>query len=301
MKQVIAKGVDISTWNGDVDFRKLRAEGVDFVIIRCGYGSNIEQQDDERFKENVRKATEIGMPYGVYLYSYADTLEKAKSEAEHTLRLIKGTTPLYGIWYDVEDVALPKDKKFLTDICVTYLEMIENAGYYAGIYSSLSWFNTRFENERIKPYDKWVAQWNKELTYKGTCGLWQFTNSYKIDDNNFDCNYSFRDFPSIIKGMSKPSETPKKSVAEMVKLTLLDEFGTGSERKARIKAEGYDYNAIQGLVNVKCREYMEIAKSVKKGNWGDGETRKKALRKAGYEEWEITYIQNLVNMMYGNA
>lgn len=299
MRKVYAKGVDISEWNGDVNFNDLKAEGVEFVIIRCGFGTDTTTQDDEMFHRNVQKCKEHNMPYGVYLYSYADTLEKAKSEAEHTLRLIKGTTPLYGVWYDMEDAKLPKDKKFLTDICVTYLEMIEDAGYYAGIYASLSWFNTRFD-ERIEAYDKWVAQWNNTFQYKGACGMWQFTDKYKIGGTNFDCNYAFCDFPSVIMGMSKPTEKPKKSVAEIVKLTLLDEFGRGSERKARIQAEGYDYSAIQGLVNVKWKEYSYIAESVYKGHWGNEPKRSEALRKAGYEDWEIEIIQNLVNDTYYN-
>ena len=102
MKEM-TRGVDISVHNGNVDFNALKAAGIQFVLIRCGYGSDFTYQDDERFAENVRKADAAGIPWGAYLYSYALDRDMAKSEAQHVLRLLGGKKPAYGVWYDVED------------------------------------------------------------------------------------------------------------------------------------------------------------------------------------------------------
>ena len=115
MKQL---GVDISEHNGSVDFSALQNAGVQFVILRCGFGSDYTNQDDARFKENVQKAEAAGMPWGAYLYSYATNSSMAQSEAQHALRLLQGKKPLYGVWYDVEDPQIAGGD--LTATCQTF-------------------------------------------------------------------------------------------------------------------------------------------------------------------------------------
>jgi len=131
------KGVDVSEMNGSVDFQALKAAGIQFVLIRCGYGSDYPFQDDACFAENVRKADTAGMPWGAYLYSYAKNADMAKSEAAHTLRVLNGRKPAYGVWYDVEDSQQAGCD--LAVICDTYCRAMEAAGLYVGIYSFLSW------------------------------------------------------------------------------------------------------------------------------------------------------------------
>ncbi|MEY8312890.1 phage holin family protein [Oscillospiraceae bacterium 42-9] len=126
----MTKGVDISVHNGNVDFNALKAAGIQFVIIRCGYGSDFTYQDDERFAENVRKAEAADMPWGTYLYSYALNRDMAKSEAQHVLRLLDGKKPAYGVWYDVEDEQ--QAGADLVSICETFCTAIEKAGLYVG-------------------------------------------------------------------------------------------------------------------------------------------------------------------------
>lgn len=195
------KGVDISTHNGNVNFKALQAAGVEFVIIRCGYGSDLKYQDDNYFEKNVKKAEAAGMPWGVYLYSYADSIEKAKSEAQHVKRLLGGRKPLYGVWYDIEDKIMPEQKKLLSDIVVTFCEAMEAEGLYVGVYSWGSWFNTRMD-DRVEAYDKWICQWYKTCEYQGQYGIWQYTNELKIGGKRFDGNWAYKDYPAIIKAMS---------------------------------------------------------------------------------------------------
>lgn len=197
------KGVDISEFNGDVNFSTLKQNGISFVIIRCGYGSDYTHQDDKYFETNVQKAEAAGMPWGTYLYSYAKDADMAKSEAEHVLRLLKGRIPKYGIWYDLEDSQIANSN--LTETSRAFCDRLESEGLYVGLYASLSWMENKLNN--LSDYDKWVAQWNSECTYEGSYGIWQYTNSLVIGGITFDGNYSYKDYPSIIASMnSKPSD-----------------------------------------------------------------------------------------------
>lgn len=285
------KGVDLSEHNGNVNFDALIKDGVKFVILRCGFGQDRTSQDDKQFKNNVEKCKQYGIPYGVYLYSYANTIEKAKSEALHTLRLIKGTKPAYGVWYDVEDKIHPMDKKLLTDIVVTYCEELENAGYYVGVYASLHWFNTRFD-DRIHQYDKWVAQWSSKCTYSGAFGIWQFTDDLKIGGKKFDGNYAYKDYPNLTGGATnvpKPSEPAKKKTVNALAIEVINgKWGNGSERKRKLTQSGYDYSAVQKRVD----QYYEVAKACCNGDYGNGEERKQKVTKAGYNYKTVQMIVN---------
>jgi len=190
------KGADISEMNGSVDFGALKSAGVTFVIIRCGYGSDIASQDDTRFAENVRKADAAGMPWGVYLFSYAENADMAKSEAQHVIRLLDGRVPAFGVWYDVEDTELGADVDFIT-ICETFCTAIEAQGLYVGIYSMLNWMNTKLDSPRLDRWDKWVAQVNSQCDYKKPYGMWQYCQSEQIAGKDFDMDYAYKDYPAL--------------------------------------------------------------------------------------------------------
>ena len=125
------RGIDISEFNGSVDIAALQGQ-VDFVIIRCGYGSDYANQDDPQFEANVKKCQAAGIPWGTYLYSYAKTKAMAQSEAAHTLRLLQGRRPPYGVWYDVEDSSLPSGESLIDNV-VAYCQALEAAGLYCGV------------------------------------------------------------------------------------------------------------------------------------------------------------------------
>lgn len=214
MAELPRTGIDISEFNGDVDIAGLKGQ-IDFVIIRCGYGSDYENQDDTQYEANVRKCREAGIPYGVYLYSYAKNTAMAQSEAEHTIRLLNGVRPLYGVWYDVEDSSLP-DGETLIDNCITYCSALERAGYYCGIYSFLYWMQTRLNNPRLDSYDRWVAQWNDTLDYEGPFGMWQYTNNGILNGKRFDMDRAYKDYPAIIEGMEGTDMT-REEVAQLAR------------------------------------------------------------------------------------
>lgn len=198
------KGVDISEMNGAVDFAALQRAGIQFVLIRCGYGSDYTSQDDSRFAENVRKADAAGMPWGTYLYSYAHTPDMAKSEAQHVLRLLNGRKPAYGVWYDVEDEQQAGDD--LVTLCEVFCNAIETAGLYTGIYSMLYWMNTKLDSRRLDKYDKWVAQVYNKCEYTRPYGIWQYSHSGIIGGKEFDMNFAYKDYPALT-GAVKKEET----------------------------------------------------------------------------------------------
>ena len=244
------KGVDISEHNGSVNFSTLKNNGVKFVIIRLGYGSNYTNQDDKRFAENVKKAEAAGMPWGAYLYSYAKNTSMAKSEAEHALRLLKGKTPLYGVWYDVEDPQLSGVDVVATS--QTFCDAMEDAGYYAGIYASLSWLNGSLNSSKLDKYDKWVAQWNSSCTYKKAYGIWQYTDKLVIGGKNFDGNWAYKDYPSIIKAMN--GETEEEDDEVLTYNQWKDYMERYEQEKAKEKVSSWAKEAVEfvqkeGLMN----------------------------------------------------
>ncbi len=247
-------GIDISVHQKGFNFTKAKAEGVKFAILRGAYSIS----KDKCFEDFYAKCKEHGILTGVYHYSMARTVEQAKAEANFLIKnVLAGKTFEYPIYMDVEDkVQRALGKKLLTDIIIAFCETVEAAGYYVGIYSSMSFFGTYMDESRLIPYDKWIAQWAKECTYKGDYGMWQFggeTNlirSNKVAGVVCDQDYALKDYPAIIKtaglngfGNTKPPENAVPSyVTEFAKAVIAGEWDNAEARKEKI------YKAIQDEV-----------------------------------------------------
>lgn len=234
--------IDVSTHQGIIDWEKVKPH-IDGAILRCGYGMDMESQDDAQFKRNADECTRLGIPFGVYLYSYADTNEKAKSEAEHALRLIKPYKLSYPVYLDLEEA----DKTAgIIERANIFGDIIEKAGYWCGVYSSKSWWETHLKG--LERFTKWVAQWYKECTYKGAhLDMWQYSDKGKVPgiNGNVDMNYCYRDFPALILG--KKEEAPKeKTIDELAQEVIGGKWGAGEERKKKLGAK---YEAVQNRVN----------------------------------------------------
>lgn len=197
----IAKGIDVSSYQGNIDWEQAK-NYIEFAIIRCGYGNNIASQDDIKFSRNASECTRLKIPFGTYLYSYATNINMAQSEVDHTLRLIKELELEYPIFLDVEDrsqLSLPKEQ--LVAIVKYYCEKMEEAGYYVGIYASLSTLNGILNSEELAKYDKWVAEWGQHFSYEGSSGLWQYTDDARIPgiETKVDGDQAFYNYPFIIR------------------------------------------------------------------------------------------------------
>lgn len=207
------KGIDISKWQGDINFKKVKSSGIDFVIIREGYGRKDPNQIDKKFKENYQKAKEAGLNVGVYHYSYADSAEDAINEARFCLENIRGMQFEYPIVFDIEDKEQQKlSNRQRTDIVKAFCNEIEVNGYYAMFYCNLNWINHYLcRDELLEKYDFWLANWYANSPVV-PCGIWQYSSEGKIDGifGNVDLDISYKDYPQIMKkcglnGFSKPT------------------------------------------------------------------------------------------------
>ena len=246
--------IDVSTHQGKIDWEKVKPQ-IDGAILRCGYGMDKESQDDSQFRRNADECTRLGIPFGVYLYSYADTIEKAKSEAAHVLRLIKPYKLAYPVYLDLEEHGTAGGA---VERAVVFGDIIEKAGYWCGVYANLNWWNNHLKG--LERFTKWVAQYNKTCDYKGAnLDIWQYSDKGKIDgiSGNVDMNECYRDFPAEILGGAKAEEVKpapvRKTVDELADEVIAGKWGNGADRKARLTAEGYDPEAVQNAVNAKVK------------------------------------------------
>ena len=241
-------GIDISKHNGNIDLTPYKGQ---FVIMRVGYGNFTL---DKKFKRNVEECKRLGIPFGVYHYSYALNAETAKKEAQAVLKEIEPyrNDIKVGVWFDMEDGDGYKRKngfKFNHDtiapICYAFCKIIEDAGYYTGIYTSTSWLKyVSGVNDR---FDKWVADWGtdngRQQTNTSNLGTIQQYTSNPIDK---DIMYA------DISRYSRKNGTPlRKSNEQVADEVIAGAWGNGEDRKNRLTQAGYDYNAIKSLVNNK--------------------------------------------------
>lgn len=218
-----SKGVDISEFNGNVDMNQLKKQGYDFVIIRLGYGSDQTDQDDSMFETNVKKAEAAGLDWGAYIYSYALTVNEAKSEANHTLRMLRGKQPTMPIAFDWEDDnykqrnGMPSNAT-VREIARTYVNTIYNAGYYPMIYTGYYWLKGAFDDDTLFEHcDIWLAQWSTKYDYHDRpLGMWQYGGETNYIESPtisglsgiFDKNYSYKNYPMIIKAYGYNNHMP---------------------------------------------------------------------------------------------
>lgn len=189
------KLIDVSEHQGKIDWEKVKPQ-IDGAILRCGYGMDQPDQDDVEFKRNADECTRLGIPFGVYIYSYADSVEKAKSEAEHVLRLVKGYDLAYPIYLDLEENGTQKGA---IERAKVFGDIIEKAGYWCGVYANLNWWENYLVG--LEQFTKWVAQYNDKCEYTGEyLDIWQYTSKGKVDgiDGNVDMNECYRNFPEEI-------------------------------------------------------------------------------------------------------
>lgn len=193
-------GIDVSYYQGKIDWEKVKNR-IDFAIIRCGYGRDLPSQDDPQFKRNADECTRLGIPFGVYLYSYAQNEIDALSEAKHIMRLVAEYKMEYPIYLDLEDPRIMRlDNSQIEKNCRVWAEELEKNKYFPGFYGSYYWWKTKLTGVVYKRYTRWVARYAQELGVEGF-DMWQYSDRGFVEGINtsVDMNYSFRDFPSEIK------------------------------------------------------------------------------------------------------
>lgn len=210
------KGIDVSSYQGVVDWKQVKSDAVEFAILRAGYGREISQKDSS-FERNYFGCTENNINTGAYWYSYALSADEAKKEADACLKSIAGKKLNYPVYFDIEDkTQLGLSDKRLQDIAVAFCNEMETAGYWVGIYSYKSFLESVFTEDFLKRYSIWVAHTGVKATdFKYDHGIWQYSHKGKIKGilSDVDLNYGYIDYPSMIKnaglnGYTKPDVTP---------------------------------------------------------------------------------------------
>ncbi len=195
------KGIDVSKYQGNIDWEKVKNAGIEFAIIRAGYGK-FDFQKDEKFEQNYSGAKNAGIPVGAYHYSYAKTVEDARLEAEVFLNWIRGKQFEYPVALDIEEKAQSdKGRQFVSDVIRAFCETVENAGYYVCVYSNKYWYDNFIDDDCKKKYDAWVAQWADSNTYAGNYGMWQYSSQGSVDgiSGRTDLDEAYKDYPEIMR------------------------------------------------------------------------------------------------------
>lgn len=231
--------IDVSYHQGTIDWEKVKAAGIEGVIIRCGYGMDMESQDDKQWKRNADECTRLGIPFGAYLYSYADSIEKAQSEAQHALRLLNGYKLSYPVYYDLEEAGTENGA---ADRMKVFADAIEAAGYWCGVYCNKSWWDN-YLNTLGDRYTRWIARYNTELGMDAD--MWQYSSKGKINgiSGNVDVNHCYRDFPAEIG-----TESTEQSTPQLAQVNYRAKVNTPSGVNVRSGA-GESYGKITAIAN----------------------------------------------------
>ncbi len=202
----LKKGIDVSHHNGDINWQAVKDSGIEFAIIRTGYGrENWDKQTDRKLRANIDGAKAVGMPIGAYHYSYATNPEEALREADFFIDRLKGTQWEYPVFFDFEDKCqkgLSIEQK--TDIITTFLQKLQEAGYYCGYYTFLNWQRNCLDMSRLGSNELWIAHWNSECGCQQPYGIWQYTSNGSVPgiEGRVDLDYCYVDYPSIIKNLN---------------------------------------------------------------------------------------------------
>lgn len=193
-------GIDVSKWQGDIDWDKVKNDGVEFAIIRAGYRGSVTGSiiEDPYFKANMKGAAAAGIPVGVYFFTQAVNEVEAVEEASAVLKLVQQYQLDYPIFIATEGAGGDGLGDYLdvstrTLVCEAFCRTIENGGYRAGVYASRNWYNNRLETARLDNYYIWLAEYRSVPLYQGYYRMWQHTSKGKVDGivGNVDLNIAY--------------------------------------------------------------------------------------------------------------
>ncbi len=194
-------GIDVSKWNGTINWTAVKNAGVNYVIIRCGYrgSANGKLIIDSKYEENIKGAINAGLKVGVYFFSQATDKKEAIEEASMVLECIQDYKITYPVFLDVEPSGGRADKLSKaerTEICKAFCETIQKYGYTAGIYANKNWLENKIDMSVLNSYKVWLAQYASEPTYRGRYDMWQYKDTGKINgiSGNVDLNMSYLNY-----------------------------------------------------------------------------------------------------------
>lgn len=288
------KGIDISYHNGRPDFEKAKRNGVEFAILRAGYGLNTV---DTQFNRSASECNRLGIPIGIYWFCYSYTTEQARKEARKCIETIKKYKIDLPVYHDLEYDSLnyarrcghPLNKAMITAMTKAFCEEIEKAGYKAGFYFNLDFMNNYYNMNALKGYSTWYARYIS--TRFTQYDIQQYSSKGFVPGiaGSVDMNYLYND-NILTKSKKKPKKgDTSKSVMELAVEVLSNQIN-GDDRK---KYLGNRYSEVQDYINsIYARSIDAVAVDTKSGKYGNGDTRKILLGD------KYSAVQKAVNKMY---
>ncbi|MBR4282322.1 MAG: hypothetical protein IKT35_01260 [Clostridia bacterium] len=283
-------GIDVSHYQGDINWTKVKAAGVDFVIIQAGY----EYTKNQRFEEYYAGAKAAGIPVGAYLYTYADNVDEATREANALLTFLEGKTFEYPIYIDVEESSKYSKytKDFVANLVLTELEILSAAGYYCGVYTYTNFANNYINMSKLSAYTTWIAEYNSKCNYKGAYDMWQYSSDLSVSgvsSARCDTNYCYVDFESIIKaggynGFEPESDEP---------VVLEDKVIIDGTTTANTSVNASHYATTVETANGKKSGEMAL-----KMNFNDPDSKASSTQVGGMMFYNFSTAQNLSNYEY---
>lgn len=199
------KCIDVSEWQGKIDWKKVKAAGYSHAVLRAGFGRSKTQKDAE-FERNYKNAKSAGVKLGVYWYAYAVDKADAVKEAKACLEIIKGKVLELPVFYDMEENSMTAlGRTVLTSMAEAFCDEIKKSGYECGVYSNPNWFTNYLDYKRLRSkYPIWLAQYYKEPQFE--CDMWQYTSQGKVQGISGDVDLNVIYSTDIIKSSSKSEE-----------------------------------------------------------------------------------------------
>lgn len=229
------KGIDVSSWQGkNIDFEAVKKSGIDFVLIRAGYGKEYNQKDS-CFDHNYAAAKEAGLHVGTYWFTYANSPSEARTEATVCMSVLQGKQFDFPVYYDLEDESakngylgyhpFDKGKEHCSQLVTAFCTEMEKHGYFAGLYISRSPLQTHIIKSVADRFAVWVAEYGPSLNYDGQYGIWQYSSQGHVNgiDGFVDLDVATIDYPTIIVNGGFNGYTTGKNM-EQVKKSQYEEY-----------------------------------------------------------------------------
>lgn len=213
------KGIDVSEHQGNINFAAVKAAGIEFAMIRAGYGWTYQ---DKKFEQNVNGFLLSGIPVGAYWFLYCTTVEEAIKNADKCIEVLskfkgKFTYPI-GCDYEYdsdrysEQEGKKQNKASRTAMIEAFCDRLEEAGYYVSVYLNKDYIANKINYNELTQFDLWLAEWGVKKPYRN-CGMWQDSDEYRIAGNVFDTDIAYKDYAQIITGAGLNHTTKKAPAA----------------------------------------------------------------------------------------
>lgn len=250
-------GIDVSHYQGRIDWESVARDNKKFAIMKCQYEAQSHRKD-EYFDYNYDEAGKYGIARGVYIYIARASMADPVGDANALLKNLAGRKLEYGIWLDLEDKSVDvKGKAYIRNLAYQYADIFMKAGYFVGIYSNKDWYTRLIHDDLKRDFDFWIARYPREDKgiYNPTSSLkptsniavaWQYSSKGFVTGVKTRCDLDV-DYDGVVSLIAR---TPNKKSVEEIAVEVIDgKWGVKEDRKKRLTMAGYDYNAVQKIVN----------------------------------------------------